>query len=187
MDLPLYGVPAGAARGAVVASCPAGLPDLAALLDGYRPAIQRYFLGKGCTVEEAEDLTQETLLRAYRYLPTVRGDRLATWLYRIASSIFVSSLRKRRFHTLSLESVVVEPAAPQRPEPERDVRIEQLEGIVRELPEQYQHVLRLRFYEDRSLAEIAGIMECTPAAAKLRVFRAVSALRKRCLPVPASR
>ena len=54
-----------------------------------------------------------------------------------------------------------------------------LDALVDSLPECHRRILRLRYYEDQSMAEIAGQVRCSPLAAKLRVYRAVNALRKR--------
>jgi DNA-directed RNA polymerase specialized sigma24 family protein len=53
---------------------------------------------------------------------------------------------------------------------------------VESLPECHRRILHLRYYEDQSMTEIAGRVRCSPLAAKLRVYRAVNALRKRCKP-----
>jgi RNA polymerase sigma-70 factor (ECF subfamily) len=156
------------------------LPE--SILARHRGAIYSYIRRKGFTAEEADDLTQETLIRAYQHLTGFRGVSMAAWLYRIASNVAVDHLRKQRLATVPLENVGSMASLEEDPilglhEEERRARVMALIG---ELPECHQRILKLRFYEDRSLAEIAGAMNCSPMAAKLRVFRAVTALRKRC-------
>ena len=56
---------------------------------------------------------------------------------------------------------------------------EQQNSVIGGLAPCHQQILQLRYYDELSLADIAGRVHCTPLAAKLRVFRAVSALRKR--------
>ena len=151
------------------------------LLCSYRREIYACLRRKGFRPEEADDLTQETLIRAYVHLSGFRGASMTAWLYRIAGNVAVDYLRKRRVATVPLENV----ALPDSGEEElfcaldRDERRTQVLSVIRDLPECHQRVLRLRFFEDRSMAELAVLLGCSPVAAKLRVFRAVTALRKR--------
>lgn len=152
------------------------------VLRTYRGTIYAFIRRKGFTPEEADDLTQETLIRAYSHLAGFRGACLDAWLYRIAANVAVDHVRKRRVATVPLDSVAL------MDDGEEDVlcrlnraaRRERVLAIIAQLPECHQRILQLRYYEDRSLTEIAAVMHCSPMAAKLRVFRAVTALRKRC-------
>lgn len=150
-------------------------------LTGHRRTIYAFLRRKGFSPEEADDLTQETLIRAYLHLPGFRGMAMGGWLYRIASNVAVDHLRKQRLVTTPLDSLAQVSSGDEEPGArlDREERRSQVMSIIRELPECHQRILRLRYYEDRSLAEIAGLMNCTHSAAKLRVFRAVTALRKR--------
>jgi RNA polymerase sigma factor (sigma-70 family) len=151
-------------------------------LAGHRGSIYAFIRRKGFSPEEADDLTQETMIRAYMHLPGFRGSSMAGWLYRIAANVSVDYLRKQRLVTTPIENVSQMASGDEEPDArlDRDERRAQVMLMIGELPECHQRILRLRYYEDRSLAEIAGEMNCTPSAAKLRVFRAVTALRKRC-------
>jgi len=148
----------------------------------HRGSIYSFLRRKGFSAEEADDLTQETMIRAYLHLPGFRGASMAGWLYRIAANVAVDYLRKQRLVTTPLDSLAQMASGDEEPSArlDRDERRAQVMLMIGELPECHQRILRLRYYEDRSLAEIAGVMNCTPSAAKLRVFRAVTALRKRC-------
>jgi RNA polymerase sigma-70 factor (ECF subfamily) len=156
--------------------------DAEALLRSYRGTIYSFIRRKGFSPEEADDLTQETLIRAYSHLAGFRGACLDAWLYRIAANIAVDHIRKRRVTTVPLDSVALmddgeEDALGRLARADRRQRVL---AIIAQLPECHQRILQLRYYEDRSLTEIADLMHCSPMAAKLRVFRAVTALRKRC-------
>lgn len=156
--------------------------DAESLLRSYRGTIYSFIRRKGFSPEEADDLTQETLIRAYSHLAGFRGACLDAWLYRIAANIAVDHIRKRRVTTVPLDSVALmddgeEDALGRLARADRRQRVL---AIIAQLPECHQRILQLRYYEDRSLTEIADLMHCSPMAAKLRVFRAVTALRKRC-------
>jgi RNA polymerase sigma-70 factor, ECF subfamily len=156
------------------------------LLRRYRTGIFAFLRRKGFSAEESDDLTQETLIRAYLHLSGFRGTSLDAWLYRIAANVAVDYLRKRKLTTVPLESIPQVEWSGDDPiiHLDRDERRAQVLSIINQLPECHQRILRLRYYEDRSLAEIAGVMNCTTLAAKLRVFRAVTALRKRWHTLP---
>jgi RNA polymerase sigma-70 factor (ECF subfamily) len=152
-----------------------------AMLGQYRSGIYAFIRRKGFAAEEADDLTQETLIRAYLHLSGFRGASLDAWLYRIAANVSVDYLRKRRLSTVPLENVSLAETGEDEPGARlyRDERRARVLSVIHQLPECHQRILQLRYFEDCSLAEIAGVMNCTPLAAKLRVFRAVTALRKR--------
>lgn len=179
MPLP-FSVPAEAYP--AVGPYASGAPDADHLLHSYRAPIYAYIRRKGFSAEEADDLTQETLIRAFRHLAGFRGASLDGWLYRIAANVAVDHVRKRRVATVPLESVALLPDGGEDAIAglERAARSARLLALIRQLPVCHQRILWLRYYEDCSLPEIAEMMCCTPMAAKLRVFRAIKALRKRC-------
>jgi RNA polymerase sigma-70 factor (ECF subfamily) len=155
-----------------------GPPD-PGTLDRFRADLYRFIRRKGFGREDADDLTQETLLRAYAHLSDFRGAHLSAWLYRIAANLCIDHARKRQLPTLPLgEDVVcgaeVDPAA----ELDRSEQRRAIGNVVRQLPECHQRILRLRYFEDCSVSDIANQIQCSQLAAKLRVFRAISALRK---------
>lgn len=154
--------------------------EMEALLHDYRPGVFAFLRRKGFTYEEADDLTQETLIRAYQHLSGFRGLSMAAWLYRIASNVAVDHLRKQRVTLLPLEQVAQVPSDEEDlvARLDADAKGASLRAVIARLPQCHQRILQLRYFEDRSLAEIAAAMNCSPMAAKLRVFRAVTALRK---------
>ena len=151
------------------------------LMKRHRAGVYTFLRRRGFTAEEADDLTQETLIRAYTHLDGFRGLSMTAWLHRIAANISVDYLRKQRVPTVPLEGIPLLDAEEEDPvvRLDREERCARVLSVIQDLPECHQRVLRLRYYENRSLAEIAEAVHCTPMAAKLRVFRAVTALRKR--------
>lgn len=155
-----------------------GAPDPQAL-DDFRNDLYRFIRRKGFGREDADDLTQETLLRAYVHLPNFRGTHLSAWLYRIAANLCIDHSRKRQLPSVPLgEEIVagseVDPVAVL----DRDEQRRAVGRVVKQLPECHQRIIRLRYFEECSVADIAERVQCTPLAAKLRVFRAINALRK---------
>jgi RNA polymerase sigma-70 factor (ECF subfamily) len=120
----------------------------------------------------AEDLTQDTFIKAYNALPSTRPDlAFKPWLYRIATNTAISTLRRRKIvqwipfmpgHDHAVEGSV-EKTVSQRHD---------IDQVLAKLPKHYAAVLLLRHYQGLSLAETAATLDITENAAKLRLFRA---------------
>jgi len=131
--------------------------------------------------DEAEEVTQEAFLRAWRGIATFKGDsQFFTWLYRIGVNEAHRRTSRRRAPVASLEEQLVEPADT-RPEPPR--RLEQddlrhaLERAVQGLKPDQRAPLVLRDIEGLSTAEGAAVLDLGEAAFKSRLHRARLAVR----------
>ena len=141
--------------------------------------------------EAAEDVVQESFLKAYRELH--RFDRRAqfgTWLYRIAMNTAIDQLRKERRRSKSapladLESL--EPVASSSPGPERLARSAEIgdavRGVLEELSPRERTAFVLRHYQGCSIAEIGEILDLRTNACKSTIFRAVQKLRAALRPL----
>lgn len=146
--------------------------------------------------QEAEDLTQDTFVNAYRAWEDFRGEsQVYTWLYRIALNLTKNRLervgRRRQFHAHSLDQPVEDGEGDQRQRhvedwsqaPEQLLEKAELGELighyVRHLRLDYQEVIVLRDYEGLSYEEIAQIVGCSLQAVKSRLFRARSILREK--------
>jgi RNA polymerase sigma-70 factor (ECF subfamily) len=138
--------------------------------------------------EEAEDLTQEVFLRAYRALPGFRPDgTFHTWLYKIARNLCISELRKRgrRAEHVSLDEAGEERVHWLLPESGEDVEQQVLDkelshtirDLVDELPEQYRTVLTLFYYSQLRYEEIAEVEGIPLGTVKTHLHRARMRLR----------
>lgn len=119
----------------------------------------------------AEDLTQDTFIKAYKALPKTKPDlAFKAWLYRIATNTAISHLRRGKI-------VKWLPIIGEREQGgerlERSVtRQADIADALDQLPKHYAAVLLLRHYQGLSLAETAEALDITENAAKLRLFRA---------------
>jgi RNA polymerase sigma-70 factor, ECF subfamily len=142
---------------------------------------------------EAEDVVQETYVRAFTHLDGFRGEaQLSTWLTRIALNEALSRLRRRRI-TVGLKDidaindqgearVIYLPSARQDSDPEAaaaraEVR-RLLERAVDELPESFRIVFVLRDIEEMSIEETASHLGLRPETVKTRLHRARRLLRQ---------
>lgn len=127
---------------------------------------------------EAEELTQEILLAAFKAMPSFEGrSQVRTWLYTIARRTCSRALKRRRRRDQVL--AVVEHLPTQGPR-DPGLQIEQRRQLRRglaELPEGQRDVLLLRHVVGLSYREIAGVCECSEEAARQRASSALRRLR----------
>jgi RNA polymerase sigma-70 factor (ECF subfamily) len=120
----------------------------------------------------AEDLTQDTFIKAYRALPATSPDlAFKAWLYRIATNTAISHLRRNKIVRWIPFLAGTDHASDE--SIERSVgRRYDVEQALKRLPQHYAMILLLRHYQGLSLAETASALDITENAAKLRLFRA---------------
>ncbi len=147
-----------------------------------------YGLGRRMTATsaDAEDLAQETFIRAYRALATYDHDRKASlrprgWLATIATNLGRNRARRRTTPTANLETVA-EPAATDRDEPENvaerrdDAR--RWRARLDRVPARYRRAVELRHVHGLSYAELAEALDRPVGTVKSDVHRGVAALRR---------
>jgi len=139
--------------------------------------------------EDAEDVVQETFLRAYKSLARFEGHaEFGTWLHRIAANCAIDVLRRRAPAGASFPLEAVEAAGssvetgaafggPERDLFAADVR-RKLAASMEALTPMERAAFVLRHFEGKPVAEIARALDIRLGAAKNCVFRAVSKLRR---------
>lgn len=163
-----------------------------------RPVLS-FFSKKGLDAESCSELSQETFFRVYRSRSTFRGEvPLASWVFQIAANLFRNELRrqgagKRSGHESSLDAdggdrLVADAqlagglsAANDSIGPlERLLRREQVAVVVEHierLPTKMRRTVRLRIYQQRSIAEIASLTQVTESTVKAHLHQARLRLR----------
>ena len=135
--------------------------------------------------EDAEDITQDALLQAYRTWNQVDPDvpgGYVKWCYRIAHNLSIDLLRKKKPRYADDEEM--ERAADNktlRPEEVYEHRVQstQVREMINELDEKYREVLILRYQEEMSYEKIAEILEVPVSTVETRIFRAKAMLREK--------
>ena len=121
----------------------------------------------------AEDVAQEALAAAQQAWPTVgRYERPGAWVRRVALNRASNVRRRRGREVVALRRV----AAPEHVEETAIGGDERLWRHVRELPEQQRFAVVLYYVEDRSVAEVADILQCSEGSVKTHLSRARAAL-----------
>lgn len=149
-----------------------------ALVGRYQERIYAYLYRMTGDSFLAEDLTQETFVRALDSLPRLRdGNKLKNWLYRIAGNLARDHFKKAQTREIPSEEL---------DEHENTVRVSRIierqeaSGAVRralrELKPEQREALILRFYEELPILEIAEIMGVPPGTIKSRIHYALKIL-----------
>lgn len=141
------------------------------------------------SVEEAEDVTQETFITVYEKLGSLKDDsKFEPWLFRIARNYVYQKYRKHVPATVSVdiqdeEGRSAAELADERKDPQEAFQAGELEGVVNkvifELPEKYREVFVLSAIQDLSYQEIAEIVGRSLPSVKTDIHRARLQVRKR--------
>lgn len=135
---------------------------------------------------EAEDLVQETYVRAIQAMDRLRADsNLKAWLFTILRNIWLNQLRRRRTSAQLVDIDGEENLANVPVEPSKDpyafyvsrAETEQVRRAIQNLPADFREIILLREYEELSYQEIAGILHCPIGTVMSRLGRARSKLK----------
>jgi RNA polymerase sigma-70 factor, ECF subfamily len=144
---------------------------------------------------EAQDVAQDAFLKAYRALPSFRGDSaFYTWLYRIAINTAKNALVSNRRRPVDFDLDLQDPEQYDRharlkevDTPEGVLLTEEIRTVVErameQLPEDLRTAIVLREIEGLSYEEIAEAMDCPVGTVRSRIFRAREAIDKRLQPL----
>ncbi len=145
--------------------------------------------------DEAKDLAQEALLRAYRGFNRFQlGTSFEKWLFRIASNLYIDKLRKQRnVRFESLDEPVptatgqIEKALPDWSTNPEDVAEQnelagEIQAALQSLPINYRMAVVLYDLEGFSYEEISGILRCSIGTVRSRIHRGRRLLRERLTP-----
>jgi RNA polymerase sigma-70 factor (ECF subfamily) len=156
----------------------------------YRPQVQRHIMALVRDPAEAEELTQDTYARALDRIDNLRDPQAAlAWLYRIATNVCLDHLRRRRLPTIPLDSDGsgddAQRAAAREPHSslietalERSEMSECVQSYLETLPDDYRAAIFLHDVCGLSTPEIARLLGCSVATAKIRLHRARRRLRQ---------
>ena len=123
--------------------------------------------------QRAQDLTQETYLRAWRYYDTFeRGTNCRAWLFRILHNVWADQLRRAPPEFADADAdALVEPYYDWEQEFLNEELSEELEEALRRLPAVYRWAVLLADVSELSYREIAGVMGCPVGTVMSRVNR----------------
>ena len=127
--------------------------------------------------EDAEELTQDTFLKAFRKLDTFKGEcSFSTWLFRIAYNTAISATRKRRIILPAIDDAMLERVSDELvdtvfEDDEDEIRLQKLEAAINKLTVEEKTLITLFYTDNKPVAEIADLLEQTTDNVKVRLFR----------------
>jgi RNA polymerase sigma-70 factor (ECF subfamily) len=135
---------------------------------------------------EAQDLVQETYVRAIQAMGRLRADsNMKGWLFTILRNLWFNQLRKRRNGPQMVEVEDEDGVANSIAEPSKNshdlyvskMEAEQVRAAIQELSVESREIILLREYEDLSYQEIASVLDCPVGTVMSRLGRARAKLR----------
>ena len=142
------------------------------------------------SIDDAEDITQETFIRAHKSISGFRGGRFSTWIFRIAANLCLDRARRKPNRTSSLDDLVeqVDWREPDNHEgdPQYTLMKEEfrksVNSVLASIPAHYRILLVLRHMDEMPYEEIAKVIGCSVNALGVRLHRAREVFRERMKP-----
>ena len=139
-------------------------------------------------VEDAEDILQETFIKAYRSLHKFNpqnNTRFSPWLYRIGINCSIDYLRRKKERKMhhsgsdELDNVSSDTLSydPEQARNRSEIR-EKIDHVLNRLSGRQKMIFILKHYQELTCAEIAGYLNCSEGSVKRQLFRAVSVVKK---------
>lgn len=128
--------------------------------------------------EDADDIAQETFVKAYLALGEFRGDSsFFTWLYRIGVNLSLNVVRKRQVLGYLRQSELLSRVLPAVDDPQKDLEFAEtqtrLERAIAKLPEKQRAVFVMRYYDEMSYEEISRVLKTSVGGLKANYFHAL--------------
>ena len=128
--------------------------------------------------DEADDIVQETFIKAYLALGDFRGDSsFFTWLYRIAINLSLNAVRKQQVVRYVRQSEIVNWLLPSKESADDEVLAKEASSLVERaiatLPEKQRAVFVMRYYEELPYEDISKILHTSVGGLKANYFHAV--------------
>jgi RNA polymerase sigma-70 factor (ECF subfamily) len=158
------------------------------LYDRYAARVHGYHRRRTGDDEAAYDLTAETFAQAWLVRERFEdraGGSAAPWLFAIARNVLLMSVRRRGLERRACERLgLLLPAHAHEPEAPDESWLDGLDEALDQLPESQREALRLRIENDLEYERVADQLGTSPQAARVRVHRALTTLRRRLETTP---
>ena len=133
--------------------------------------------------DDADDIVQETFVKAYLALGEFRGDSsFFTWIYRIAVNLSLNALRKRQVLNYLHESELLSRILPSGDDPGKDLENSEIESALQRavatLPEKQKAVFVMRYYDEMTYEEIGRVLKTSVGGLKANYFHALRKVRE---------
>jgi RNA polymerase sigma factor (sigma-70 family) len=125
--------------------------------------------------DDAEEVAQETFIKAFRSVSSFRGkSKFSTWLFSIAYNTCITSVRKKKFPTTSIDQVQLNDEEEDWDDFDLtgEERSKMLEMSLKKLPEDDYTLVILYYYEEQSIGDISRIVGLSESNVKVKLHRA---------------
>lgn len=140
------------------------------LYEAYAPDVYRFALWMTGDNYEAEDITSETIVRAWVRKSKIRTETLKAYLFTIARNIYLEKLRKQR-RQVTLNDLYPDPAPGPEKIVESQLEIQNVRSILQTIPEIDRAAFIMRVQHELPYAEIARVLDLSLTATKVKVHR----------------
>jgi len=144
--------------------------------------IYHYLLKLSGHPQTAEDLLQDTFVKAFEHLESYHGEKVRPWLFKVAHNIYVDWYRREKRQIPTDPDLLAGLARAAGPEPEAEFwqreKIESWLAAMRLLSDKSRQILILRDYHGFSYQEIADILNLSLANVKVTLYRARITIRE---------
>lgn len=150
-----------------------------AFVNGEQEKLRRFLLALCCgNRDEADDIAQETLLKAYLSSATYREEgKFAAWVYKIAYRTFLDGRKSRSAATNPLDTAAAVPDQSQ--QADSVFRYQELHAALAALPPKERTALLLFYMQGYSVREIAQIVACSEDAVRQQLSRGRDQLKQK--------
>lgn len=154
-----------------------------AVVGSHHAEIRRYLLRITARASDADDLSQETFLRAFRaYRALPAGANVRAWLFTIATNLgrnhFRAQARRRRAYAVAAQAAPVGAPAVADSQVLADETRARIERVIRGLPEKQRLAFIMRKMHELGYPEIGTSLQCSGESARAHVFQALRKIRR---------
>jgi RNA polymerase sigma-70 factor (ECF subfamily) len=133
--------------------------------------------------EDADDIAQETFIKAYLALGDFRGDSsFFTWLYRIAVNLSLNAVRKQQVLKYLRQSDIINRILPAEGSPDQELEVKETESrflrAITSLPEKQKAVFVMRYFDEMSYEDISKVLKTSVGGLKANYFHAIRKIRE---------
>lgn len=127
--------------------------------------------------EDAEELTQDSFLKAFKKLDTYRGDcSFSTWLYRIAYNTAISSVRKQKVILPAIDEHIMATVADDDVDAmfaksENELLLQKMEAAIEKLAPDEKALVTLFYLQNKPVAELSDILQLTTENIRVKLHR----------------
>ena len=150
------------------------------LYDSYVTEVYRFALWLSGDSSEAEDIASETFIRAWAHHTKIRTETLKAYLFTISRNIYLGHKRKRKPQVV-LEDIYPDPAPGPVRKIESQLKLRRVQNILQTLPEIDRAAFVLRVQHVLPYEEIARVLELSPTALRVKVYRVRKKLIAACI------